>query len=97
MDWEHLKVSFLLLETYIITGGSIFLRDHAAVVGEMFIKTVGNVKAKATTYVMLALDAMMRKFPKEGARMLAEGGVLRKMAECCRNTIEDRNERVSGE
>ena len=74
MDWEHLKASFLLLETYIVQGGEVLLRDHGIAVGGMFSATVGNVKTKAATYVMMGLDGLMRKFPVEGARLLTEAG-----------------------
>jgi hypothetical protein len=93
MDWEHLKVCMMILESYIFVGSQTFLNQYAGEVSRMFMAVVGNVKAKAATYIMLAIDALMRKFPMEGSQMLLEGGVFKSILKCCVDVIRDAKER----
>ncbi|GMH76961.1 hypothetical protein TrLO_g9993 [Triparma laevis f. longispina] len=86
MDWEHLKVCMLILESYIFVGKQTFWN-------QMFLSLVGNVKAKAATYIMLPIDALMRRFPLEGSQMLLEGGVYNSILKCCVDVIRDAKER----
>ncbi|GMH59677.1 hypothetical protein TrST_g2981 [Triparma strigata] len=93
MDWEHLKVCMLILESYIFVGGQTFWSQYAGELSKMYLSLVGNVKAKAATYIMLSVDALMRKFPLEGSQMLLEGGVYKSILNCCKDVISDAKER----
>ena len=83
----------LILESYIFLGGEFFLNQYAAQVSTMFLKTIGEVKVKAASCIMLSLDALMRKFPIQGTKMLVDGGVINKILKCCNDTIFEREAR----
>ena len=92
-DWEHLRVCMMLLELYILNGGATFLAAHAASVTEMLVKTIGNVKTKAAGLVMLGVDALLRKFPAEGGKLLVDGGCVHVVLKCCHHVVRERKER----
>ena len=92
-DWEHLRVCMMLLELYILNGGVTFLNSHATLVHDMFLSTIGLVKTKASGFVMLGMDALLRQFPAEGGRLLIDGGCIGGILKCCHHVIKDRAER----
>lgn len=65
-------------------------RDYVKyVLNPSLLPRLSQVKAKGAMYVMLAVDAMMRKYPQEGTALLMDGGVFQSVLRCCGEVIRD--------
>ena len=51
MDWEHLKVCMLILESYVFVGGEVFLGAYGAGVAAMLLKVVGGESVRGANGV----------------------------------------------
>ena len=91
-DWEHLKVCMHIIEAYIVVGGEMFLNQYAGEVSITFVKTIGQVKAKACSYIMLPLLALVRMFPVEGGKLLVEGGGMNCILKCVLDVIREQRD-----
>ena len=95
-DWEHLRASMMILESYIFLGGTMFLTSYAQLVNAMFLRTIGEVKGLAAPYVALPLEALLRKYPREGTALLSgSGGILCRIASLCAAVREGGDETES--
>jgi len=78
-DLEHLAVAMKIVEEYVVLGAGPFLEAHAAAVTGLFNLVVTEVSPRGSKYVSAALEAILKRFPAEGADMLRRVGVLGKL------------------
>eukprot|EP00752_Nemacystus_decipiens_P012244 g10853.t1 len=88
-DLDNLKLAMLILEAHVVVGGTVFLQAHGPLVCTCFCRVVGQVKPKGAAFVSRALETLLRKFPVEASTMLADGGVLKQVAEACLAGVSD--------
>eukprot|EP00904_Undaria_pinnatifida_P002018 jgi/Undpi1/11817/HiC_scaffold_4.g01516.m1 len=82
-DLDYLKQAMLIVEAYVVVGGTVFLQEHGPLVCSCFCRVVGQVKPQGAAFVSRALESLLRKFPAESSRMLADGGVIREVVGAC--------------
>ncbi len=75
-DFDFLRPAMFIVEAYVLTGGADFVHAHGAALAALFARVAGNVKPKAAQYVAKALEAVLRKVPRDGAQLLLSAGVL---------------------
>ncbi len=92
-EWDHLRVCLMLLESYILVGGEQFLSKYSSSVCSIFCKTIGQVKTKASGYVVLGMEAALVMYPGEAGRMMVEGGVVAAILGCCGDAVREERER----
>jgi hypothetical protein len=80
-DLEHLKVSMLILEAYVLLGSSEFLRGYGLAVGSCLEQLLGQTSQQGTAYVVRAFESILRKFPVEGAQLMIPA--LQKALDAC--------------
>ena len=66
-DFDHLPSGMALVEAYVLLGGDTFMRAHGALVAEIFVRIVGEVREQAVPKVARCLETVLRRFPNNQA------------------------------
>jgi hypothetical protein len=83
VDFEHLRLSMMVTEMYILIGGKAFLTSHSESLCKLFRLTINNVRPRGVKYIGLVLEALLRECPKEGGLLLLSSGILETMLRSC--------------
>ena len=66
-DFDHLPSGMDLIDAYVLLGGDTFMQAHGALVAEIFVRTVGEVRPEAVPKVARCLETILRRFPNNQA------------------------------
>ncbi|KAM7265594.1 hypothetical protein ACFE04_003277 [Oxalis oulophora] len=88
-SFDHLQVSANILESYIVLGGTEFLRMHASNVAALLDLIVGNVKDRGLISFLPIIDILIQCFPSEVPPLISS--TLQKLVVVCLSRGDEHN------